>query len=146
MILPTWSGPTGTFIDGGPENFSRSMRSWVSRIILRKNSGGGPAATGIRRWHFLYFLPLPHVHGSFLPILPIAYQIVKAPTKVPTVRFYLRSMIGCKLFKVWEAAVRIELTNKGFAVLAKLFAQVQPCSLVSIFINAFEISSLGVIA
>jgi hypothetical protein len=25
--------------------------------------------------HFLYFLPLPHVHGSFLPILGLVFFI-----------------------------------------------------------------------
>jgi hypothetical protein len=45
-----------------------------------------------------------------------------------------------------EAAIGIEPMNKGFAVLAKLFAQVQPCLLVSIFIRVFGISSLRVIA
>jgi len=45
-----------------------------------------------------------------------------------------------------EAAIGIEPMNKGFAVLAKLFAQVQPCFLVSVFIGVFGISSLRVIA
>jgi hypothetical protein len=44
-----------------------------------------------------------------------------------------------------EAAIGIEPMNKGFAVLAKVFAQVQPCLLVSIFISVFDISSLHVI-
>jgi len=45
-----------------------------------------------------------------------------------------------------EAAIGIEPMNKGFAVLAKLFAQVLPCFLVSVFIGVFGISSLRVIA
>ena len=45
-----------------------------------------------------------------------------------------------------EAAIGIEPMNKGFAVLAKLFAQVQPCFRVSIFIRVFIISSSRVIA
>jgi len=45
-----------------------------------------------------------------------------------------------------EAAIGIEPMNKGFAVLTKLFAQVQLCFLVSIFIKVFGISSLPVIA
>jgi len=45
-----------------------------------------------------------------------------------------------------EAAIGIEPMNKGFAVLANLFAQVQPCFLVSILIRVFGISSLRVIA
>jgi len=45
-----------------------------------------------------------------------------------------------------EAAIGIEPMNKGFAVLAKLFAHVQPCFLVSVFVGVFGISSLFVIA
>jgi hypothetical protein len=45
-----------------------------------------------------------------------------------------------------EAAIGIEPMNKGFAVLAKLVAQGQPRLLVSIFVRAFDISSLRVIA
>jgi len=45
-----------------------------------------------------------------------------------------------------EAAIGIEPMNKGFAVLAKLFAQVQPCFLVSSLITMFGISSLRLIA
>ena len=44
-----------------------------------------------------------------------------------------------------EAAIGIEPMNKGFAVSAELFAQVQPCSLVSISIRVFGIWSLRVI-
>ena len=55
-------------------------------------------------------------------------------------------MSSCKLLKGLEAAIGIEPMNKGFAVLAKLFAQVQPCLLVSIFISVFDISSLRVIS
>jgi len=51
-----------------------------------------------------------------------------------------------KLLKGLEAAIGIEPMNKGFAVLAKLFAQVQPCCLVSVLIRVFGISSLRVIA
>jgi hypothetical protein len=43
--------------------------------------------------------------------------------------------------EIVEAAIGIEPMNKGFAVLAKLFAQVQPCSLLSVFISVFDISS-----
>ncbi len=45
-----------------------------------------------------------------------------------------------------EAAIGIEPMNKGFAVLAKLVAQVQPRFLVSIFVRAVDISSFLVIA
>jgi len=45
-----------------------------------------------------------------------------------------------------EAAIGIEPMNKGFAVLAKLVAQVQPCFLVSSLITMFGISSLRLIA
>jgi hypothetical protein len=45
-----------------------------------------------------------------------------------------------------EAAIGIEPMNKGFAVLAKLFAQVQPRFLVSIFVRPVDISSFLVIA
>jgi hypothetical protein len=45
-----------------------------------------------------------------------------------------------------EAAIGIEPMNKGFAVLPKLFAQVQPVSLLSVFISLANISSSGVIA
>jgi len=45
-----------------------------------------------------------------------------------------------------EAAIGIEPMNKGFAVLARLFAQIQPCFLVSSFITMFGISSLRLIA
>jgi hypothetical protein len=51
-----------------------------------------------------------------------------------------------KQLKRLEAEIGIEPMNKGFAVLAKLFAQVQPCFVVSIFIRVFGISSLPVIA
>jgi hypothetical protein len=44
-----------------------------------------------------------------------------------------------------EAAIGIEPMNKGFAVLAKLVAQVQPRLLVYIFVRAFDISSFHVI-
>ncbi len=37
-----------------------------------------------------------------------------------------------------EAAIGIEPMNKGFAVLARLFAQVQPCFLVSQFHQGFR--------
>ena len=45
-----------------------------------------------------------------------------------------------------EAAIGIEPMNKGFAVLLELFAQVQPCFLVSITIRIFGIWGLRVIA
>jgi hypothetical protein len=54
--------------------------------------------------------------------------------------------IHTALLILLEAAIGIEPMNKGFAVLAKLFAQVQPCLLVSIFIRVSDISSLPVIA
>ncbi len=47
--------------------------------------------------------------------------------------------------EVVEAAIGIEPMNKGFAVLAKLVAQVQPRLLVYIFVRAFDISSFRVI-
>jgi hypothetical protein len=50
-----------------------------------------------------------------------------------------------KLLKLLEAAIGIEPMNKGFAVSARLFAQVQPCFLVSVFIGVFGISSLRAI-
>ena|GEM_PF-2126468 len=37
------------------------------------------------------------------------------PTKVPTVRIYLRLVTACKLLKGLEAAIGIEPMNKGFA-------------------------------
>ena len=37
------------------------------------------------------------------------------PTKVPTVRIYLRLVLACKLLKGLEAAIGIEPMNKGFA-------------------------------
>jgi hypothetical protein len=37
------------------------------------------------------------------------------PTKVPTVRIYLRLVAACKLLKGLEAAIGIEPMNKGFA-------------------------------
>jgi len=44
-------------------------------------------------------------------------QIVKhPPTKVPTVKFYLRLVTACKLLIDLEAAIGIEPMNKGFAV------------------------------
>ena len=51
-----------------------------------------------------------------------------------------------EFIEVLEAAVGIEPTCKGFAVLAKLVAQVQPRFLVSIFVRAVDISSFLVIA
>jgi hypothetical protein len=54
--------------------------------------------------------------------------------------------VDCNLLKDLEAAIGIDPMNKGFAVLANLFAQVRPCFLVSIFITVFDISSLPVIA
>jgi hypothetical protein len=54
--------------------------------------------------------------------------------------------IHTALLILLEAAIGIEPMNKGFAVLTKLFAQVQLCFLVSIFIKVFGISSLPVIA
>jgi hypothetical protein len=45
-----------------------------------------------------------------------------------------------------EAAIGIEPMNKGFAVLAKHFAQVPTCFPVSSFIRVFAILSLPVIA
>jgi len=50
-----------------------------------------------------------------------------------------------EFIEVLEAAIGIEPMNKGFAVLPKLFAQVQPCFLVSSFIRMFGISSLRLI-
>jgi len=70
----------------------------------------------------------------------------RPPTKVPTVRFWLRLVTAGKLLKRLEAAIGIEPMNKGFAVLAKLVAQVQPRFLVSIFIRLSGISSLRVIS
>src|SRR5260370_12612412 len=39
----------------------------------------------------------------------------KPPTRVPTVRIYLRLVTGCKLLIELEAAIGIEPMNKGFA-------------------------------
>jgi hypothetical protein len=44
-----------------------------------------------------------------------------------------------------EAAIGIEPMNKGFAVLAELFAQVQASCRVSVFVSVFGISSLRMI-
>ena len=54
--------------------------------------------------------------------------------------------IHTALLILLEAAIGIEPMNKGFAVLAKLVAQVQPRFLVSIFVRAVDISSFLVIA
>jgi hypothetical protein len=54
--------------------------------------------------------------------------------------------INTKTDRVKSVSIGIEPMNKGFAVLAKLFAQVQACFLVSVFIGVFGISSLRVIA
>ena len=48
--------------------------------------------------------------------------------------------------KELEAAIGIEPMNKGFAVSAKLFARVQSCSLLPVFVGVFDISSLRMIA
>jgi hypothetical protein len=52
----------------------------VMRLCLQENSEKhqhyGVGATGLRRWHLLHFFPLPHGHGSFLPILAIASMFV----------------------------------------------------------------------
>jgi hypothetical protein len=45
-----------------------------------------------------------------------------------------------------EAAIGIEPMNKGFAVCSKLFAQDRDCSRKCTFVDAFEISSLVMIA
>lgn len=44
-----------------------------------------------------------------------------------------------------EAAIGIEPMNKGFAVLAKLFAQDRDCSRACIFIERFDNSCLSAI-
>jgi hypothetical protein len=61
---------------------------------------------------------------------------------VPT--FGVLSALGVGV--ILEAAIGIEPMNKGFAVFAKLFAQVQPGSLVFGFVSVFGISSSRVIA
>jgi hypothetical protein len=43
----------------------------------------------------------------------------KTPTKVPTVRIYLKLVIACKLLRNLEAAIGIEPMNKGFAEIQK---------------------------
>ena len=47
----------------------------------------------------------------------------RPPTKVPTVRIYLKLVIACKLLRNLEAAIGIEPMNKGFAVLMDVFFQ-----------------------
>ena len=63
----------------------------------------------------------------FLSVFPVAWPDytwhtrLKAsgclilPTNSPTVNFYLRLVIACKLLKRLEAAIGIEPMNKGFA-------------------------------
>ncbi len=41
--------------------------------------------------HFLYFLPLPHGHGSFLPVLGSARTIGFGATADPSVKYHLPS-------------------------------------------------------
>jgi hypothetical protein len=45
------------------------------------------------------------------------------PTKVPTVRVYLRLVTVCKLLKNLEAAIGIEPMNKGFAEIFSYHSQ-----------------------
>jgi hypothetical protein len=59
-----------------------------------------------------------------------------------------RLTLNCKdatLLKRLEAAIGIELINKGFAVKPDVFAQVPRCSLVLIFVGACDIFSLRLI-
>src|SRR2546426_11990460 len=77
---------------------------------------------------------------------PSNRRLVGPPHKFPTVRFWLRLLIRCKLLKSSEAAIGIEPMNKGFAVIANLFAQDCDCIRVCIFIERVDNSCLCVIA
>ena len=58
---------------------------------------------------------LPIVEDVVLEVFHKPQTVKDPPTKVPTVRFYLRLVTACKLLKRLEAAIGIEPMNKGFA-------------------------------
>jgi hypothetical protein len=73
------------------------------------------------------------------------FQTVPDPHKVPTVRIYLSLVTARKLLKRLEGAIGIEPVNKGFAVLAKLFARDRTSVLTCVFINLLSILVLPAI-
>jgi hypothetical protein len=56
------------------------MFSLISKMSRARGTGGAlrsaAAARSASRWHFLYFLPLPHQQGAFLPSFCLGHIVL----------------------------------------------------------------------
>jgi len=61
-----------------PLTYSQSLRARGTKGFLPSTS----ACSSVTRWHFLYFLPLPHQHGAFRPSVFFATALVTYTTSL----------------------------------------------------------------
>jgi hypothetical protein len=60
-------------------------------------------------WHFLYFFPLPHQQGSFLPVIVIALQINTPRTGITVLSAHLSygACFHARTGRRWLSVIKI---------------------------------------